>query len=355
MAQFYTLLDRAVGRLQPNTETARQEIYARARSVVAQELRAIDPPPAPAELARRQQELEDAIRRVEGEYGTGSAASGAGVVAVTAKAAVPDEDRTVRAVRHEPVETAPVPDQREPRRSISSRLLLVALLALVLAGASYAAYTYRDELQDLFASLTGGTGSTEPSVAAADAGGAAEAEAPAPVAVAAVIPTQSYLYEDVGEGNAPAVAGTVDWALVDDPDGTRIEIRIDIPSHGLQIVLAMRKAPDATADVSHTMDVMVTVPADDADGAVQSIAQLAAKTTEDAIGTIIVAQSSTVGPGHFRLELSAGSERQNLLQLRRDWFDLGLVYADGERALLTFNKGSQGHEVMQQALAAWQA
>jgi len=349
MGQFYTLLERAVGRLQPNTAGARQEVYARARSAVVQELRAMDPPVAPAERARREHELEEAIRRVEREYG---AASGAATVPLPAKAADPDVDRTGTAVPRKPVRSAPAPDLREPRRSITSRLLLAALLALVAAGASYAAYTYRAELQDLFASLTGGGEPAEPSVAAADAGAGADGEAP--VAVAAVIPTQSFLYEEVGTGNAPAVAGTVDWVLVSDPDGTRIEIRIDIPSRGLQVVLGMRKAPDAATDVSHTMDVVVTVPADDAARALQSIAQFAGKTTEDAIGTTIVAQSSTVAPGHLRLDLAAGSERQNLLQLRRDWFDLGLVYANGERALLTFNKGSQGHEVMRQALAAWQ-
>jgi len=352
MGQFYTLLERAVGRLQPNTAGARQEIYARARSAVVQELRAIDPPLAPAERARREQELEEAIQRVEREYGAAGPASRSATVAVPARAADPDADRTGPAVPQKPGRSSPPPDLREPRRSITSRLLLVALLALVLAGASYAAYTYRAELEDFFASLTGGSASPDTTVAAAGTGAAIEE--PAPVAVAAVVPTQSFLYEEVGGGTAPAVPGTVEWVLVEGPDGTRIEIRIDIPSRGLQVVLDMRKAPDAATDVSHTVDIVGTVPAGDAARALQSIAQFAGKTTEDAIGTTIVAQSSTVAPGHLRLDLAAGSERQNLLQLRRDWFDLGIVYANGDRALLTFNKGSEGHEVMRQALAAWQ-
>jgi len=334
--------------LQPNTEAARQEVYAGGRNAVVQEFRTIEPPLAPGDTARREHELEDGSRRIEGALGAGDAASGASTGPVTARATDLDEDRTGGAARDDSVRSEPGLPWPEPRRSILPRVLLVALLALVLAGASYAAYTYRAGLQDLLASLTG-SGSTDPSVAAADAGTAAEA--PAPVGVAAVIPSESFLYEDVGTGTALAVEGTAEWAVLDDPDGTRIEITIDFPSRGLQVALAMQKAPDAAVDVSHTIDVMVTGPAADA---VQSIAQLAGKTTEDAIGISIVARSSTVAPGHFRLELSTGSERQNLLQLRRDWFDLGLVYANGERALVTFNAGSQGQVAMQQALAAWE-
>ncbi len=272
MAQFYTLLERAVRGLQPNTEGARQEIYARARSAVVEELRAIDPPLAPAERMRREQELEEAIRNVEREYGSGRGASGAVAIPATASTAALDGDRTGRAARHDPAGDEPGLDSAIPPRSNSSRLLLLALLALVVAGASYAAYTYRVGLQDFFASLTGGNEPTESTVAAADAGVGGDVEALAPVAVAAVIPTQSFLYEDLGTGDALAIEGTVAWALVNDPDGTRIEVRIDIPARGLQVVLSMQEA-DGTIGVSHTLDVLVTTPPNDGGRAVQSIAR----------------------------------------------------------------------------------
>ncbi|MCW5713110.1 MAG: hypothetical protein KIT43_01160 [Bauldia sp.] len=354
MAEFYTLIERAVGRLQPNTESARRDVYARARSAVVQELRAVNPPLAPAELSRREHELEEAIRKVEREYGVAGRAPGDAVVPMTANAAdLADDDRAGTAERREPAWTEPE-FERPPRRSMSSRLLLVALLALVLGGVVYAAYTYRSELQDLYASLIGEGDPTESSVATADAGAGADIEAPAAVEVAAAIPTQSFLYEEVGTGDAPANAGTVDWVLIEDADETRIEVRIDIPARGVQLVLGIRKAPDGATNASHMIDIAVTVPPEHAGGAVESIAPLAAKTSEDAIGTAMVAQSVLLSPGHFMLELAAEDERHNLLQMRRDWFDLGLVYANGDRALVTFNKGSQGYEVMQLALAAWQ-
>jgi len=356
MAKFYTLLERAVARLQPNTEGARQEIYARARSAVSQELRSIDPPLAPADRMRREQELEEAIRAVEYSQAAGVGAQAAAPAPTSVTTAISlHPGQNDDAERPGEMRTLPRLDGAEPRRPLLSRLLLVALLALVIGGASYAVYTYRSDLQATFASLTGGNEPAPSSAATADAGVGQDVMAPGPTTVAAVIPTQAFLYEAVGTGDAPAIEGVADWALVDDAEGTRIEVRIEIPTNGLRILLSMREAPDGATDVSHTMDVIVTTLAGDARSTPGSIGLLAAKTTEDAIGTAIVAESSTVAPGHLRLAFSAENERRNLQEMRRDWFDLGLVYANGERVLVTFSKGSQGHEVMQRALAAWGA
>ena len=357
MAEFDTLLDRAIGRLQPNTDGARRDIYAKARNAVIGELKAISPPLAAGEISRRALELEEAIRRVEQKWGSSGAPSDA-VVPLAASAAGSDDDgRLGRTERREPGLTEresdrPPPQQRQ--RSISSRLLLLVLLALVFGGATYAVYTYRAELEDLFASLTGGGEPTDPSAATADAGVGPDAGTPEPAAIAAVIPGQSYLYEAVGEGDAPAHEGTVGWAFVDDADGPRIEVRIDIPDRDMRVVLSMREAPETATGVSHTIEAIVTIPPDHPGGTFQSIAQLVAKTTEDAIGNAIVARSAPVSQGHFMLDFNAENERQNMLQMRRDWFDLGFVYANGDRAIVTFSKGSQGHAVMQQAVAAWQ-
>lgn len=357
MADYDTLLDRAIGRLQSNTDGARRDIYAKARSAVVGELKAISPPLAPAEMSRRELELEEAIRRVERKWGPGGAARDAVVPPAASAAGSDDDGRRGRTERREPglserESDRPPPPQRQ--RSISSRLLLLVLLALVFGGATYAVYTYRAELEDLFASLTGGGEPTDPSAATADAGVGPDAGTPEPAVIAAVIPGQSYLYEAIGGGDAPAHEGTVDWAFVDDADGPRIEVRIDIPDRAMQVVLSMRKAPETATGVSHSIEAILTIPPDNPGGTVQSIAQLVAKTSEDAIGTAIVARSAQVSPGQFLLDFVAENERQNMLQMRRDWFDLGFVYANGDRALVTFSKGSQGHAVMQQAVAAWQ-
>ena len=58
-------LVRAVSRLPSKTDEARHGVYERARTVLQEKLRTLDPPISQAELAKAQFALEEAIRRVE--------------------------------------------------------------------------------------------------------------------------------------------------------------------------------------------------------------------------------------------------------------------------------------------------
>ncbi|WP_350335150.1 hypothetical protein [Coralliovum pocilloporae] len=70
MADFYLILNRTIGALPENTGTARRSVYERARGALVRQLEALDPPLSPEELSRQRLELEEAIRKVEAEYGT---------------------------------------------------------------------------------------------------------------------------------------------------------------------------------------------------------------------------------------------------------------------------------------------
>ena len=65
MADYYSLMARAVSRLPSNTDEARRAIYERARATLLESLRTLDPPISEAELANAQFALGEAIRRVE--------------------------------------------------------------------------------------------------------------------------------------------------------------------------------------------------------------------------------------------------------------------------------------------------
>jgi hypothetical protein len=65
MADYYSLIVRAVSRLPSKTDEARRAIYERARTALQESLRTLDPPISEAELANAQSALEAAIRRVE--------------------------------------------------------------------------------------------------------------------------------------------------------------------------------------------------------------------------------------------------------------------------------------------------
>jgi uncharacterized membrane protein YccC len=65
MADYYSLIARAVSRLPNKTDEARRATYERARTALQESLRTLDPPISEAELANTQSALERAIRRVE--------------------------------------------------------------------------------------------------------------------------------------------------------------------------------------------------------------------------------------------------------------------------------------------------
>lgn len=67
MAEYYAVLKKAVGGLDPGSAEARRAVYDRARNALIGQLKAIDPPLPASEISRQRLELEEAIRRVERE------------------------------------------------------------------------------------------------------------------------------------------------------------------------------------------------------------------------------------------------------------------------------------------------
>jgi hypothetical protein len=67
MADFYPVLARAVSCLPQNDAQARREVYARARKIVAEQLRGRSRQGVAIEAVREQAALENAIRKVESE------------------------------------------------------------------------------------------------------------------------------------------------------------------------------------------------------------------------------------------------------------------------------------------------
>jgi len=68
MADYYPILARAVSSLAINNADARQEVFDRARAVLAEELGKQNPQKSALEISRERAALETAIRRVEAEW-----------------------------------------------------------------------------------------------------------------------------------------------------------------------------------------------------------------------------------------------------------------------------------------------
>ncbi len=89
---------------------------------------------------------------------------------------------------------------------------------------------------------------------------------------------------------------------------------------------------------------------------VRSVPRLVMKPTEEARGQPLVGASAKVADGFFWIALSSidADVKSNLGLLKdRDWIDLPFVYETGQRAILTFEKGTPGQRVFEKALAAW--
>jgi hypothetical protein len=67
MADYYSILSKAVGALEPNTASTRQRLYERARSAMSVELEGASPPFDASEIAAAMQGLKSAIERIDAE------------------------------------------------------------------------------------------------------------------------------------------------------------------------------------------------------------------------------------------------------------------------------------------------
>jgi hypothetical protein len=66
MADYYSILARAVRGLDPNTSVARRRLYGRARSALISEMQNAEPPIPRSEIMVARMALEAAIEELEG-------------------------------------------------------------------------------------------------------------------------------------------------------------------------------------------------------------------------------------------------------------------------------------------------
>ena len=122
------------------------------------------------------------------------------------------------------------------------------------------------------------------------------------------------------------------------------------------IALTIHKNNDNTLPASHLIEVVINTTAAFPGKSVSGIPRLVLKPSEDARGQPLIGATAKVQDGLFWIALSAlkADVDSNLALLRdRDWIDLPLVYETGQRAILTFEKGTPGDQALAQAMAAW--
>lgn len=185
---------------------------------------------------------------------------------------------------------------------------------------------------------------------------------PAPGAQPGIAVAQkAILYEEPlgADAGAQVIAleGAVTWRYVDSgPDGPLVEAHLEVPERNLKITMTVKRNLDSQLPASHMIEILVEMPPDYAGGGVNSIPRLVLKPTEQSRGQPLVGQAIQVTSGFFWIALSnqPAETQANLGLLKeRNWIDLPLLYANGQRAILTFEKGAPGERAFAQALAAW--
>ncbi|MCG5244357.1 histidine kinase [Methylorubrum extorquens] len=265
----------------------------------------------------------------------------------------------------------------EGRSRLLRNLFVGGVLAAVIALIAVAAFFLRDQPSDLQQSAAEQeTPAEQPDAKFSDRVGAErnEAEArPKPAAPGAApaqpevtVSQRAILYEEnQSDTRAQPIAtnGHTVWRLEavngeqGEPLQTALRVNVEFPEAGLTLAMTMRKNLDATLPASHTVELAFTNNADaGAQRAVQNIGLLQLKDEEASRGSPVSGLPVRVRENLFLIGLSSlksDVDRNTELLLHKNWFDLALTYANGQRAVISFEKGSAGAQALQSAFAQW--
>lgn len=268
-------------------------------------------------------------------------------------------------------ESAPGRDSRAaqpvrvpPAKGGKAKYIISAILLVAIAGAGVFAFLQRGRLA--------GTATTTQAPAVADSEAPKTSEritqstdgqshSSTPSNLDPAVAQRAVLYEENPGGGQQFqnFVGNAVWKTeaVNNPGRAPdlgLRIVVEIPERKISVTLKMRRNTDPSFPASHTIEVIFDVPAGDAFGGVADMRGIRAKGGETAQGTPIAAEVQKVKDGYFLLALPQIERDNNLAMLRdRDWLDIPFVYANGRRAVLTFQKGTPGERALREVLNSW--
>lgn len=273
---------------------------------------------------------------------------------------------------------------RTGRSRVLRNVFVGSVLAVVIGLIAMAAFLLRDRPQTLpsngaetaetqqpegetkFGDRVGGDAAPAPKVAARSESSPTVRNPAAAAEPSVAVAQRAELIEEAsGAENAQptTTAGRVTWRLdtVNGDQGQPLQnavvATVTIPDAGLTLVMTIQRNLDSTLPASHTVNLAFSQSGNGAARTVQDVGLLQAKDEQNARGSPVSGLPVRVRDNLFLIGLSSlpnDVERNTDLLLHRNWFDLALRYTSGRRAVLTFEKGSAGAQVMQNAFDAWQ-
>jgi len=405
MADYYSLLARAVAALPNSAPESRQAVYERARKALFNQLRGIQPPVAEEDIDAEGRALDEAIARLELEVvreqagkpalppraaaekrpaepekkpETKKPAKSAEPIAAEPAPAEPPVEQAAAAEKAAPVEEAPAPPQRPPAplpplpepASVSRRMIVIGgVLAAVVALVAVLALQFRERPEDL-ARLQ-----PEPATADSGEGGkiadriGGDSDAPPsrvtaeqkPQSVAVAQKAELWVAAPDEAAKVKTYPGTVVWRLDSMPAGPgqpvspAIHGEIDFPTAKLRTTLVIQKNLDPTLSASHTVNVYFDLaPGNELKG-IKAIGPIQMRRPEAQSGEQVAGVPVSITANAYLIGLLRGSrEARNVVLLRAPMvLDLPMQLEDGRAATISLEKGPGGERVFADALDAW--
>lgn len=395
MADYYSLLSRAIAAQPQSAPEQRQAVYERARNALFNQLRSVQPPVAEADIEAEGRALDEAIARIELETVRDAAAKG-GAAPTPTRARLAEKPPVADKPRPEPAASgafepgafasadaeesppiqpqrpaAPLPAPPEPAGN-SRRVLLIAGVLIAIVGlVAILALNFRERPEDL-ARLNPDSGAGEQNEAG-DAGklsdrvggdgetrGGKEQKGPiVPVAQKAEL----WVAAPKSTAKVETFPGSVVWRLDSMPAGPgqplapAIRGEIDIPSAKLKASLVIQKNFDPALSASHTINVSFQLAPGNDFKSIRAIAPLQMRKAEAQTGESVAGVPVPIMENNFLIGLLRGDrEARNAVLLRAPMvIDLPMQLEDGRAASITMEKGPGGERVFSDALDAWAA
>ncbi|MCG6121893.1 MAG: histidine kinase [Microvirga sp.] len=203
---------------------------------------------------------------------------------------------------------------------------------------------------------------TERIEAAPPAAGEAAAPAePAAPATGVAVTQRAILYEEDPvnpQGEPRAAGGGAVWMLDPPPAGSgdpSVRAVVEIPDAGLTMTMAIRRNLDATLPASHTIELIFNTTGREG-RTVRDIGLLQLKEEEVVRGAPIAGLPVPVQDNLFLIGLSnvaADTQRNRNLLAQRNWIDIPIRFSNGQRAIVSFEKGVSGEQAFARAFEAW--
>jgi len=397
MADYYPLIARAVEGLSQQNPEARRAVYERARRALTTQLRSLHPPLSEAEIDHETVALEGAIQRLEARYDPTPAgldlqafsdlladdrqpsgpsrglAPNHGLRAPAPQAVVehePDGAYAEPALARPKVDSRPHPalqDKGRGRNIVFGAILAVVILAIAALAWWQGNPASAPPPPEQVAEAAPPEPQEAPKISER-VGAPAPAPVPAPppeASQASSVAQRAVFYEeDPARPQTPkAQVGRALWRLEDVNPGQgqalekAVSAQIDVPDAGLTMRLMLRRNLDATLPASHTVELTFTTRAGETGRVIRDVGLLQFKNEEAARGTPVAGLPVPVGENLFLIGLSnlqSDVERNTELFVRRNWIDLPVRMASGQRAILSFEKGAAGEQVLTSAFSQWQ-